>query len=115
MKKHLHNFKPIRFWKPDRFSGLLQAVFLLLLTATTGWGQVPTNGLVAYYPFNGNANDASTTINHATTHGATLTTDRFNNSSQEYLFNGSSDRLQAPKTMLMILEMEISASLRGLA
>lgn len=61
------------------------------------FGQLSSARLVPWYPFNGNANDASTTINHATTHGATLTTDRFNNSSQAYLFNGSSDRLQAPE------------------
>ena len=91
----------------------LSSIFLLLSFSV--FGQLSSARLVPWYPFNGNANDASKTINHATTHGATLTTDRFNNSSQEYLFNGSSDRLQAPKTMLMILEMEISASLRGLA
>src|ERR1017187_9384521 len=38
-----------------------------------------TNGLVAYYPFIGNANDASGNGNNGTVQGATLTTDRFNN------------------------------------
>ena len=37
------------------------------------------NGLVAYYPFNGNANDASGNGNNGTVNGATLTTDRFGN------------------------------------
>jgi hypothetical protein len=36
-----------------------------------------TNGLVAYYPFNGNANDATAGQNHAQVGSATLTQDRF--------------------------------------
>ncbi len=35
-----------------------------------------TNGLVAYYPFNGNANDESGNGNNGTVNGATLTSDR---------------------------------------
>ena len=49
-----------------------------------------TNGLVAYYPFIGNANDASGNGNNGTVQGATLTTDRFNNPNSAYYFNGSS-------------------------
>src|SRR6266516_2522215 len=49
-----------------------------------------TNGLVAYYPFNGNANDASGNGNNGTNYGAVLTTDRFGNTSQAYLFDGAS-------------------------
>jgi hypothetical protein len=48
-----------------------------------------TNGLVAYYPFNGNANDESGYGNNLTNYGATLCADRFGNSNQAYLFNGS--------------------------
>ncbi|MCK4447097.1 MAG: hypothetical protein KAW56_08445 [Candidatus Marinimicrobia bacterium] len=36
-----------------------------------------TTGLIAYYPFNGNANDESVNGNDGTVVGATLTTDRF--------------------------------------
>jgi hypothetical protein len=49
-----------------------------------------TNGLVAYYPFNGNANDESGNGNNGTVNGATLTTDRFSISNSAYSFNGSS-------------------------
>jgi len=45
-----------------------------------------TDGLVAYYPFDGNANDASGNGNHGTTHGVTLTTDRFGNANGAYYF-----------------------------
>ena len=40
---------------------------------------VPTNGLVAYYPFNGNANDASGNGNHGTVNGAILANDQNGN------------------------------------
>ena len=46
------------------------------------------NGLVAYYPFNGNANDESGNGFNGTASGATLTKDRFNNSNSAYYFNG---------------------------
>ena len=49
-----------------------------------------TNGLVAYYPFSGNANDTSGNGNNGTVQGATLTTDRFGNANQAYLFSGTS-------------------------
>ncbi|MDR1813996.1 MAG: C10 family peptidase [Tannerella sp.] len=51
---------------------------------------IPTNGLVAYFPFNGNANDASGNGNHGTVHGATLTTDRFGKANNAYYFDGNS-------------------------
>jgi hypothetical protein len=51
---------------------------------------VPTNGLVGYWPFNGNANDLSVNANNGTVNGATLTTDRNGNANSAYSFNGSS-------------------------
>ena len=52
---------------------------------------VPTDGLVAYYPFNGNANDESGNGNHGTVNGATLTSDRDGNENSSYSFDGVSD------------------------
>jgi len=49
---------------------------------------VPTNGLVGWWPFNGNANDESGNGNNGTVNAATLTDDRFGNSGSAYLFNG---------------------------
>lgn len=47
------------------------------------------NGLVGYYPFNGNANDESPEYdNHGSVFGATLTTDRKGNPGSAYSFNG---------------------------
>lgn len=52
-------------------------------------------GLVAYYPFNGNANDASGNGNHGTVSGATLTTNRFGVPASAYSFNGVDNRITA--------------------
>lgn len=50
---------------------------------------LPTNGLIAWYPFNGNANDESGNTNNGTVFGATLITDRFGNLSSAYRFDGT--------------------------
>jgi hypothetical protein len=58
---------------------------------------LPTNlqtGLVGYWPFCGNANDASGNGNNGTVNGATLTTDRFGNASSAYSFDGVDDGVQ---------------------
>ena len=52
---------------------------------------VPTNGLVGYWPFNGNANDESGNGNNGTVNGATLTTDRFGVANKAYNFDGIDD------------------------
>jgi hypothetical protein len=53
---------------------------------------VPTSGLVAYWPFNGNANDESGNGNNGTVNGGTtLLTDRFGNSNSAYYFDGVND------------------------
>jgi len=50
---------------------------------------VPTNGLIAWYPFNGNANDESGNGNNGIVNGATLTSDRSGNSSKAYFFSSA--------------------------
>ncbi|HPG82082.1 MAG TPA: LamG domain-containing protein [bacterium] len=50
---------------------------------------LPTSGLVAYYPFNGNANDESGNNNNGTVIGATLTADRFGVNDKAYRFDGN--------------------------
>ena len=50
---------------------------------------VPTNGLVGYWPFNGNANDESGNGNNGTVNGATLTADRNGNANSAYYFSGA--------------------------
>ncbi len=55
---------------------------------------VPTNGLVGWWPFNGNANDESGNGNNGTVNGATLTTDRFGMLNKAYDFDGISSDIE---------------------
>ncbi|MCD4722047.1 MAG: PKD domain-containing protein [Desulfobacula sp.] len=53
------------------------------------------DGLVAYYPFNGNANDESGNGNHGTEQGGVaLTIDRFGNTNSAYSFDGVDDKIE---------------------
>jgi hypothetical protein len=74
---------------------LLTAVSTLSLAAATLAqtvpNYVPTNGLVGWWPFNGNANDESGNNNNGTVNGATLTTDRFGNTNKAFSFDGISN------------------------
>jgi hypothetical protein len=54
---------------------------------------VPTNGLVGYWPFNGNANDESGNGINGTVNGATLTTDRTGNANSAYNFTGTTNEI----------------------
>lgn len=69
---------------------------------------VPTLGLVAYYPFAGNANDASGNNNHAVVTGASLTSDRFSNNNEAYSFNGSSNFMSVSLSSTLTTNWTIS-------
>lgn len=56
----------------------------------------PTLGLIAFYPFDGDANDYSGNNNNGTVYGATLTADRFNVANKAYDFDGINDYIQVP-------------------
>ena len=56
-----------------------------------GFGQNLGDGLVAYYPFNGNANDESGNGNDGEVMGATLAVDRFGTANSAYNFDGDKD------------------------
>jgi hypothetical protein len=51
-------------------------------------------GLVAYYPFDGNAHDQSGNGNNGEVHNATLTSDRFGNPNSAYRFDGSTSYIK---------------------
>jgi len=51
------------------------------------------DGLVAYYPFNGNANDVSGNGNNGLQINTLPTVDRFNNQSSAFAFNGKSSKV----------------------
>lgn len=62
-------------------------------TAQTPPSYVPTDGLIGWWPFNGNANDESGNGNNGTVNGATLTEDRFGNGNAAYGFGGINDSI----------------------
>lgn len=70
---------------------IMMFAFLGLSMVTNA--QIPTNGLIGYWPFSGNANDMSGNGNNGTVNGATLTTDRFGNANSAYSFDGINDNI----------------------
>lgn len=71
---------------------LLPLATALLFTVTLHAQSFQTNGLVAYFPFDGGAADAVGT-NQGTVNGAVLTTNRFGRAGSAYSFNGTSSRI----------------------
>jgi len=73
---------------------------LLIFTTSLVFSQVPsyvpTNGLVGWWPFTGNANDLSGNVNHGVVNGPTLIQDRFGLANCAYSFDGINDFIQAP-------------------
>ncbi|MFM2195012.1 MAG: hypothetical protein RL092_612, partial [Bacteroidota bacterium] len=67
---------------------------------------VPTNGLVGYWPFCGNANDESGNGNDGVVNGATLTIDRNGNANSAYSFDGISNYIDVgnPPMLLGVTE-----------
>jgi hypothetical protein len=57
------------------------------------------SGLVAYYPFDGNAKDKSGNGNDGTVHGATLTSDRFGKPASAYQFDGGSSYIEMARPL----------------
>ncbi|NNV55035.1 FG-GAP-like repeat-containing protein [Limnovirga soli] len=66
------------------------------------------NGLVAYYPFCGNANDVSGNNNNPNFNSATLTTDRFGNPNSAYSFNGINQYIKGSSNNYPTLSRTIS-------
>lgn len=72
----------------------LQTTLLAALLTTTLSAQppayIPTSGLIAWFPFNGNALDESGNGHDLTVNGATLTNNRNGQANSAYHFNGNS-------------------------
>ncbi len=69
-----------------------------MLISTSLFAQIPSyipqNGLVGWWPFNGNANDESGNGNNGIVYNATLTFDRNGLNNNAYNFNGLSSYLE---------------------
>ena len=67
-------------------------------------------GLQAYYPFNGNANDASGNNNNPVFNNATITADRFGKINSAYHFNGVYQYMRIPNNPSLNFVNQISLS-----
>jgi gliding motility-associated-like protein len=72
---------------------LLSALFALFSLSMFAQipAYVPANGLVGWWPFNGNANDESGNGNNGTVNGANLTTDLYSVPNSAYIFSSISN------------------------
>ncbi len=52
---------------------------------------IPRDGIIAWYPFDGNAKDESGNGNNGIVNGATLTSDKNGNQNSAYIFDGNND------------------------
>lgn len=98
--------EPERTTKKMKTKNAVSMLAAVLGLSAVGQAQSLTDGLVAYYPFNGNANDATGKGNHGTVIGANLTTDRFGVPSRAYSFNGTSSHVLLPR----ISEMDAASA-----
>jgi len=82
-------------WPSRYFNGIIDDVRIYNRAITTdeiaALYTESNYGLVAYYPFSGNANDASGHGHDGTVLGAQLTSDRFGNANSAYRFDGVND------------------------
>jgi hypothetical protein len=75
-------------------------VFFMVMIGLSSNAQIPrhlpTRGLSAWFPFNGNAGDSSGNNNHGANNGATLTQDRNGKSNAAYNFSNASIQVATP-------------------
>jgi hypothetical protein len=104
-KQSAINAGTLRRIRKEKISLLL----LLFCFCSVSHAQVNLNsGLVAYFPFNGDANDYSGNANHGKVHGATLTNDRFGKTNGAYIFDGVNDYINVSHNISLNMANSIS-------
>ncbi|MDC1309574.1 cadherin domain-containing protein [Opitutales bacterium] len=68
-------------------------------------------GLIAWYPFDGNASDMSGNGNHGVVNGATLGTDRHGQTNRAYKFDGDSDWILLGNSLIPVNGEDWSATM----
>ncbi len=86
----------------------LAVSFLLIISAYSCFSQNLDSMLLLYYPFNGNANDASGNGYHGTVFNATLADDRFGNPNSAYYFNGTNSYINFPNVAALKPPLPVS-------
>jgi len=91
--------------KEKTVSKRLLAICFIMFQGILGISQipdyVPTNGLVGWWPFSGNATDNSTHHLDGTVVNAVPVADRFGNTNSAYYFNGSNAHIEVPHNSLL--------------
>jgi hypothetical protein len=74
-----------------------------------------TQGMAAFYPFNGDATDASGNGNDGIVNGPTLVPDRWHSPDSAYLFDGADDHIRVPRSETLDIDGPLSmvAWIRG--
>jgi len=86
---------------------VISFILILFFTSNIILAQIPTDGLVAYYPFNGNANDESGNgLNLDIIGSPELVPDRFGNSNSAYDLDGINDSFYHDRNDLLLLKSE---------
>lgn len=82
------------YWRVNAMAANCQSEWSEIRNFTT---ELPTEGLVAWYPFNGNATDESGNAHNGTPkNGPILTTDRNGSANKAYSFDGIDDYISVP-------------------
>jgi hypothetical protein len=90
---------------------LLLFVSLVFIGLSNVLAQIPTDSLVGYWPFNGNAIDASGNGNNGTIYGAALCADRFGNANSAYSFNGVDNYIRVEDSPSLNINGHVSISM----
>lgn len=84
-------------------------VLVCFFSVLNSYSQIPKNGLVGFWPFNGNANDESGNGNNGIINGAILSKDRFGETEKAYQFDGKDDFIEvAHSNVLNTMPMTVS-------
>ena len=75
---------------------LLPLIFGVILTQSVSAEAAPEQGLVAYYPLDGNAKDMSGNRQHAKVKGTKQTTNQFGDRNTALSFDGTTDLITLP-------------------
>lgn len=81
-----------------KLSELLAIVVVLSFVLVVSAYPDINDGLIAFYPLNGNANDLSGNAHHGSVNGAVLTEDRFGNPDGAFRFDGIDDHISIPNS-----------------
>ncbi|MBD3346059.1 MAG: hypothetical protein GF401_13445 [Chitinivibrionales bacterium] len=89
---------------------LVEAAFLVCGCGSSNPAQALERRLVAYYPFNGNADDESGRGNDGRVVGATPVENRFGDDSAAFHFDGTGDHIEVPHSEALNIEGSLSIS-----